>query len=283
MKSIVRFIVIITIAGLVSCSIKKESERMVNFDDYQIHIKEAGQGKPTVLIEAGLGSGLDSYDTLQSAISPLTKVVSYDRPGLGESSKSPNPRTLPVYIDELKRLLEKEKIHPPYILVGHSLGGLIIRYYAHLYPEEVVGLVFIDFPHEDWFEYIRNTHTIEEVERFNAAIDPDLNHSTGVVKEEYEQIDYNCELLKGIRISQQIPIRIITATQYGSNQQALGYHPEDMQIWAQMQASIMANSTNAKQIITDNSGHSVQQTEPELIIDAIKELVELNRKDFNNN
>lgn len=281
MKSLIKFIVLITISGLVSCN-SKSQERIVNFDEYQIHIKETGKGKPTVIIEAGLGSGYDAYDTLQTAISSLTKVVSYDRPGLGESSKSPNPRTLSNYINELRLLLQKEGIEPPYILVGHSLGGLIMRYYAHKYPKEVTGLVLIDCIPDGWINYIMSTHSKEEIEELNKVINPELNNSKGVIKDEWQEFQNNCELIKGVQLLKNIPIRLITAIQYGNEQKALGYHPEDMQIWAQMQANIMANSTNAKQIITDNSGHSVQLTEPELIIDAIKELVVINRKDFNN-
>ena len=276
-KTALKFVVFLTITGLLSCN-SKAQERMVSFDEYQIHINETGKGKPAVIIEAGLGSGYDAYDTLQTALSLHTKVVSYDRPGLGESGKSPNPRTLPNYVNELRLLLEKEDIDPPYILVGHSLGGLIVRFYAHMYPVEVAGLVLIDCIPEGWFSYLMSTHSKEEIERLNRVIDPDLNNSTGVTQDEWREFQNNCELIKGIRLSEDIPIRVITAVQYGEAQKALGYHHEDMQVWAQMQANSMSNSTNAKQIITEKSGHSVQETEPELIIDAIIELIKINRK-----
>ncbi len=274
MKTTSKLVFAFILLGLISCH-NKEPERMVVLQDYQLHINETGQGQPTVVIEAGLGSGLDDYDTLQTAISKLTKVLSYDRPGLGESSKSPNSRTLPVYINELKLLLDTEKILPPYILVGHSLGGLIVRYYAYKYPEEIVGLVLIDCLHEDWFEFIRSTHSNEEIKMFNNAIDP--NQSTGVTKEEWEQFEYNCDLIRGIEIPQYIPTRILTATQFGRDQKALGYHPEDMNTWAEMQSRIIQNIKDAKQIITNESGHSIHYTEPELIINSIKELIELYR------
>ena len=274
MKAAGRLITALILIGFMCCQ-GKEPDRMVVFDDYQIHINETGAGKPTVIIEAGLGSGFDAYDTLQTAISRLTRVLSYDRPGLGESTKSPKPRTLSVYIDELRLLLEKEKIQPPYILLGHSLGGLLVRYYAYTYPEEVVGLVLVDCVHEDWFEYIRTTHTEEEVEMFNKVIDPD--QYTGILRDEWEQFEHNCELMRGIEIPQHIPTRIITAVQYGEDQQNLGYHPEDMAAWADMQARMMNNLIDAEQIITDKSGHSVQLSEPELIIDAVKELIEIYR------
>ena len=277
MKKELRFVLMLTITGIVSCNVKAQ-ERKVDFDEYQIHIKETGEGKPTVIIEAGLGSGYDAYDTLQTALSSHTRVVSYDRPGLGESSKSPNPRTLPNYVTELRLLLEKEDIDPPYILVGHSLGGLIVRYYAHKYPSEVAGLVLIDCIPEGWFSYLMSTHSKEEIEALNKVIDPELNNSKGVTRDEWREFQNNCELIKGVQLSKHIPVRVITAVQYGEAQKALGYHPEDMQIWAQMQANSMSNSTNAKQIITDKSGHSVQEAEPELIIDAIIELLKISRK-----
>ena len=124
---------------------------------------------------------------------------------------------------------------------------------------------------------------IWKIEKLNKVINPELNNSKGVIKAEWQEFQKNCELIKGIQLLKYIPIRVITAIQYGEDQKALGYHPEDMQVWAQMQANFMSNSTNANQIITDKSGHSVQLTEPELIIDAIKELVEIYRKDYNNN
>jgi pimeloyl-ACP methyl ester carboxylesterase len=104
MKVTVKLIFGFILFGLIPFQ-NKESERMVIFNDYQLHINETGHGQPTVIIEAALGSGLDSYDNLQTAISKLTKVLSYDRPGLGRSSKSPNPRSLRAYSKILVRKL----------------------------------------------------------------------------------------------------------------------------------------------------------------------------------
>ncbi|MEJ2635097.1 MAG: alpha/beta hydrolase, partial [Calditrichia bacterium] len=171
MKAIFILLSVLLFSGSVSCQ-NKEPERMAIFNDYGIHINETGQGRPAVIIEAGLGSGLDDYDTLQTAISKFTRVLSYDRPGIGKSAKSPNPRTLPFYVDELRLLRQKENIRSPYILVGHSLGGLIIRYYAYQFPKEVAGLVLIDCIPEGWLEYFRTTHSDEEVKMLNKVTDP---------------------------------------------------------------------------------------------------------------
>lgn len=268
---------IILIVGLISCNTKK-NERMVDFGDYQIHLKEAGRDHPTIILEAGLGSGFDDYDTLQTAISEFAKVILYDRPGLGKSSESPDPRTLPVYVNELKELLHIENIEPPYILIGHSLGGLIMRYYAYKYPEEIVGLVLIDSTPEYWFDYFRSTHSIEEVKKFNKALDPNSNGSTGTIRKEWLQFEMNCQIIKETEIPQDIPIRIISSAKYSNEHEAIGYHPEDMDIWAEMQSSFTNNSDDIKQIITVKSGHSIHHNEPELIIKSVEELVKMNRK-----
>ena len=277
MKPILKLILLLILSGLYSCN-ELDSERIVSFDDFDLHIKDNGTDKPVVIIEAGLGVGLMYYDTLQTLVSEFTRVISYDHAGIGKSTQSPNPRTLPNYIEELTQLLAHERIKPPYILVGHSMGGLIIRYYTHLYPDNVAGLVFIDHPHEDWFEYIRTTHSDEDIEKFNNFFDPNLNQSKGVVKEEGEMYEQNCEIIKGIEIPQYIPVRMITTIQYGKDQQMVGYQPEDMIVWADMQASIIKNVKDVEQIITDKSGHYIHFTEPELVINSIKELVEITRK-----
>ena len=272
LKSIWIFLLVLYTTSVIA------KEKMVDFQNYQIHFKKAGKGEPKVIIEAGLGSGYDAYDTLLSAISEITTVGAYDRPGLGESSRSPSPRTLPVYVEELKKLLEKEKVNPPYILVGHSFGGLIIRYYANIYGDEVIGLIFIDPTPEGWVGYFKKTHSSEEIEKFNVALDPEKNQSTGVTKEEWKQIEYNCKLAEKIEVPMNIPIRLLSATKYFEGHQKIGYHPEDMTVWAEMQAgSYMNSNKNSKHIITDKSGHSIQLTEPELIINSIKELIEIDR------
>ena len=190
MKKYINVIFVFLVSGVIFCQ-DKEPVKMVSFENYQIHIHETGQGEPTVIIEAALGSTLAGYHMLQTAISKHTRVVSYDRPGLGKSTKSQNPRTIPVYVKELKMLLKKENIKPPYILLGHSLGVNIIRYYTNQFQDEVVGLVLVDGCPDNWFDYFKANHTKEEVQMFEGVMDNYKNELTGTPQEEWEQEEYD--------------------------------------------------------------------------------------------
>jgi pimeloyl-ACP methyl ester carboxylesterase len=112
--------------------------------DTKLHYELAGSGAATVVLESGLGDGLDPWDDVFPAIARFARVVRYDRAGYGASPLGNQPRTITQIATDLHGLLHGAKLSPPYVLVGHSLGGWILRGFAHLYPDEVAGLVFVD-------------------------------------------------------------------------------------------------------------------------------------------
>jgi pimeloyl-ACP methyl ester carboxylesterase len=110
----------------------------------KMNIYCVGHGSPTVVLEAGLGDQINAWALVQPQISSRTRVCSYDRAGLGFSDASSRPGTSANAMDDLHRLLGAASIKPPYILVGHSLGGMYVRLYADEYRSEVAGLVLVD-------------------------------------------------------------------------------------------------------------------------------------------
>jgi pimeloyl-ACP methyl ester carboxylesterase len=110
----------------------------------RLYLLEQGTGGPTVLFEAGIGATNLNWRHIQETVSRYTGTASYDRSGLGFSSRCRTARTPGNISVELHDLLEQAGIRPPYILVGHSFGGLVMRRYALLYPEEVSGMVLVD-------------------------------------------------------------------------------------------------------------------------------------------
>ncbi len=113
-------------------------------EGHKLYLLEKGAGGPTVLFEAGIAATNLNWCHIQETVARFTHTVSYDRGGLGWSGPSRSARTPTNCAAELHDLLERAGMKPPYILVGHSFGGLVMRRYALSYPEEVSGIVLVD-------------------------------------------------------------------------------------------------------------------------------------------
>jgi pimeloyl-ACP methyl ester carboxylesterase len=118
--------------------------RLVDIGTHRLHLFESGTSGPTILLEAGLMSTVLSWSELQSELAKSFRVVSYDRAGLGWSDLGPMPRTADRIVAELHTLLQKAAARPPYILVGHSFGGLTMPLFAARFPNDVAGMVLVD-------------------------------------------------------------------------------------------------------------------------------------------
>lgn len=123
--------------------------QLVGVDGRQLHIFCQGEGSPTVIADAGNGDFSLTWGLVQPEVAKLARICVYDRAGYGWSDPNPAPRTAQRMAAELHTLLQNAEIEGPYILVGHSLGGLNVRMYASLYPEGVVGVVLVDAAHEE--------------------------------------------------------------------------------------------------------------------------------------
>jgi pimeloyl-ACP methyl ester carboxylesterase len=118
--------------------------RLVDLGTHRLHVLESGSGSPTIILEAGLMSTVLSWNDLQGELARSHRVISYDRAGLGWSDLGPMPRTADRIVDELHALLKRAAIPPPYVLVGHSFGGLTMTLFAARFPEEIAGMVLVD-------------------------------------------------------------------------------------------------------------------------------------------
>ena len=125
--------------------------RLVDVGGFRIHLQVQGDDRagPTVVLEAGLGSFSPNWYWVQQALAPHVRVVSYDRAGLGWSDPSPAPRDAGTMAVELHAALHAAGIPGPYVLAGHSFGGLVVRAFADAYRPETAGLVLVDASHPD--------------------------------------------------------------------------------------------------------------------------------------
>jgi pimeloyl-ACP methyl ester carboxylesterase len=125
--------------------------RLIDVGGFRLHLNCAGEGRPTVVLDAALGGSSVSWALVQPEVAKFARVCSYDRAGFGWSEAGPMPRTAGRIADELRTLLDRAGERPPFVLVGHSFGGLVARIFAARYPELVAGMVLVDPAHpEDW-------------------------------------------------------------------------------------------------------------------------------------
>jgi pimeloyl-ACP methyl ester carboxylesterase len=151
----------LAVAGAIYQSIAtKRAERaypppgeMVDVGGYSLHINCVGQGSPTVVLDGGSGEMSADWVLVQREVSGTTRVCAYDRAGMGWSEMGPEPRDAKQISNELHALLEGGGIDGPYVLVGHSFGGLYMQTYAARYPDEVAGVALVDSSQPDQFSY----------------------------------------------------------------------------------------------------------------------------------
>jgi pimeloyl-ACP methyl ester carboxylesterase len=124
---------------------------MVVVGGHSLHINCVGQGSPTVVLDAALGSMSVNWVRVQQEVSGTTRVCAYDRAGMGWSERGPEPRDAKQVTGELHALLEGAGIEGPYVLVGHSFGGLYTQTYAARYPDEVAGVALVESSHPEQF------------------------------------------------------------------------------------------------------------------------------------
>ena len=124
---------------------------LVDIGGFRLHLHCTGNGSPTIVLDAALGASSLSWSLVQPELARLSRVCSYDRGGFGWSDPGPMPRTADRIAGELHTLLERARVPPPYVLVGHSFGGLVALIFARRFRSVTSGLVLVDPAHaEDW-------------------------------------------------------------------------------------------------------------------------------------
>lgn len=123
--------------------------RLIDVGGHRLHVHGMGNAGPTVVIDSGIGGSSIEWSAIQQEVAKFGRAIVYDRAGYAFSEEAPGPRTSDRAVEELHALLHKAGIPGPYILVGHSFGGLNARIFAHRYPQDVAGVVLVDATHED--------------------------------------------------------------------------------------------------------------------------------------
>lgn len=230
---------------------------------HSLNMLIGGEGSPTVVFEAGFGAGLTSWATVQSNTAKFARTVSYDRAGLGQSEPGPKPRAAKQIAAELHTALQKAGIAPPYLLVGHSFGGIYARVFADMYPNEVAGMVLID-PSQEAFNDWAKTH--QEAQR--VALDEQITKASQGVRDEAAEVNASYALSRSTKVPAGIPVILLTAMKDDT------MPAEVRKVWVQMHEDWIAKVPGGKHIMVENSGHFIQAEQPQVVLDAIKQVVD---------
>ena len=283
---------------------------LIDIGGRNIYLECRGEGSPTVILESGAYGRGDVWtrDLLQPegertmvlpGVAQFTRVCTYDRPGtIGDVNPSldpygplfypsrsdpvPQPRTTQDMVDDLHALLGAADVPGPYVLVGHSSGGLVARLYASEYPDEVVGMVLLDSTHEDVWLRFQEALTPDQW-----AVFEDLTVNQKEKQEAYPEVElwYTAPLADDATTGQvrqamkEAPLRpmplVVLAHGIPFGDAFPGWPSDEMEaIMTALQEDLASRVPHARLAIATESGHNIHQDQPELAIEAVKDVVE---------
>jgi pimeloyl-ACP methyl ester carboxylesterase len=303
------FLAILLVSGAVYQTVASSNDlkrypppgRLIDMGGYKLHIYCTGEHQanlPTVILEAGSGSASPDWQLVQPEIARMTRVCSYDRAGYGWSDSGPLPRTSQRFAEELHTLLIRAGEQEPYLLVGHSLGGHTVRLFANQHPQEVMGVVLVDARPEELAYLVPDTNKpqmsfwafmarcgffrlfgkavlvppifLEKMPDYPWPIlfRPKFFETT----RDEDAIESDKQVQSAGNLGD-LPLIVIThgaiMFAYLSADEAL----QAEQAWQAAQKQLASLSSNGQFIIADGSGHAIPVERPDIVIEAIKQLL----------
>lgn len=271
--------------------------QMVDIGGRRLHLQcEGPDTKPIVILESGAFGQTIWYRAASSEVAQVARVCMYERAGLGWSESVPLPRTLSSRVDDLHALLQKGGISPPYILAGHSMGGLLVRMYAKSYPDEVAGLVLVESSEEHFNTTDRSQQQaaatakqlgtgalvlsfgmeISQMRFPNAPPEVDIMQRASVFRAGQDDMLTMSRLKQELQAFGELgslgdlPLVVIEQGKPDPNRTA-----ELAKEWKDAQARLAALSTRSFPIVAEKSWHSVMVDQPELYRVGVSKVLEM--------
>ena len=280
--------------------------RLVDVGGYRLHLHCVGEGSPVVVLDGGAGSWSIFYRDLQQRVAKETRACAYDRGGLGWSDPGPRPRRSRRLAAELHTLLGEAGIEPPYVLVGHSLGGYNARLFAELYRDNLAGIVLAEAAHEAQWERL----PAEALGLVRAAAELDRNAAEAARRsvlplngvppwdgppelqaayqaEMADPLTYEsraAEMEAAIESAAQVaatrdlghlPLAVVSARNSFAAFRGTGIPIEPANnAWMAMQEELLGLSSASRWFVSETGDHRIQRTDPDLLLEAILHVVD---------
>jgi len=264
---------------------------MIDVGGYRLHLKCAGAGSPVVVMDGALGESMRTWDTIWPDVAKTTRVCRFDRAGLGWSDAGPLPRTSGRTAGELKTLLERAHVDGPFVVVGHSLGGLNMRVFAGRYPTAVAGIVLVDSPTPEVYRRMppktlraqqaamRKLRWLHRAASFGLPRalgvcggddEPHCRRWSGTVLAEWDDLPQSSAEVAEVHGFGATPLMVLSAD---PKLKTSWLTEEERAAWDEMQLELLSLSSNSSRVIAQGSHHFIQQVRPDVVIAAIGRLV----------
>lgn len=282
-----------TVTILISLNICSQ-KRFIIIDSTKIWINTIGienrnEGQPVIVFESGQGTPMGHWDRILNGVSEFAPLVTYDRPGIGESEPDDEFPTIKNVSDKLIKILTYLDLEPPYVLVGHSLGGVYIRGFAVYYPEMLAGLVIID-PADFTEDKVSRRVYYEEIGMSKERVDemmqaiyygpPNLTVPKSVQEESQvlgELRESEFKEIKQSPLPKNIPVHIITGGRFDMPERMRSKEFDEEAVFRIKMRNRVARWTDVIQSVdkgmlfySGDAGHFVHYDDPELVISSIK-------------
>jgi pimeloyl-ACP methyl ester carboxylesterase len=233
---------------------------MINTGPGKVEMEISGSGRPAAVFESGFSDTYEYWDAVVAALSTRVKTVRYNRAGFGHSPLTDKPRTAVEIATELHTALASAKIAPPYILVGHSAGGMYVRVFAHLFPADVAGIVLVDPAPETFYAMVAQ----EDPDLWKMMLGDLKNSPPGAVA----QMNKNAETVEEVKAAfplPKVPVVVIS----GMKAQPPVFTPERRKEMTSLQTALVQQIPGARQVEATGCGHNIPGDCPSIISDTI--------------
>jgi pimeloyl-ACP methyl ester carboxylesterase len=237
-----------------------------------------GRAEPLVIFETGLLAESSAWQAVFDSTAGFASVVRYDRAGRGLSDSAPLPRTIQDLANDLFRLLQAAKLSTPWLLVGQSIGGWVVRCFAAAHPAETAGLVLVDPTHPDQFTTMSAllppaaAGESPSLQRFRSFWSEGYRHP----EQNREGIDFPASItaMQDFQLPPGLPVTVLTS---GTNLNEMEAPPELRQrlhaAWVGLHASLVPPPPMGRHTILPESGHFIQRDDPRAVMQAIQDML----------